>query len=386
MAVNFIRDALVLLMMLPVSVAANQDISHVCVSRTQDIKYKSAPSKAVVSVSSIEKPCLASAPSSLKPAVVDGLLDNLPVHILVDSGPSENFVDFKIYQKFHLAINGSPASIGMASSEVSIPTCRIVVATFSFHNRTYPTTTFSVIKNLCSDVIVGQEFLKLHSSVTFVMNGPEEALTIPPLKPQQLYVAAARLDPPHLFEFLLPECTPIASRSRKYTPEDAKFIASEVQQLLVANIIEPARSPWCAQVLVVHQGPKKRLVIDYSTTINRFTLLDDYPLPNIDELVNNVAQARYYSSLDLRSAYHQTPLLEERFYMAFEAGGELYQYKRLPFGVTKGVSAFQRSIDCFIKRYQLQKVYAYLDDLTVTGETMEEHDLNLKCLLDAAAA
>ena len=101
----------------------------------------------------------------------------------------------------------------------------------------------------------------------------------------------------------------------------------------------------------------------------------------------SVAQARYYSSLDLRSAYHQIPLLEEeRFYTAFEVRGELYQYKRLPFGVTNGVSAFQRSIDCFIKRYQLQKVYAYLDDLTVTGETIEEHDLNLKCLLDAAAA
>ena len=98
----------------------------------------------------------------------------------------------------------------MASSEVSIPTCGIVVATLSFHNRTYPTTTFSVINNLCSDVIDGQEFLKLHSFVTFMMNGPEDALTIPPLKPQQLSVATARLDPPRLFEFLLPECTLIA--------------------------------------------------------------------------------------------------------------------------------------------------------------------------------
>jgi len=128
---------------------------------------------------------------------------------------------------------------------------------------------------------------------------------------------------------------------------------------LAADIIKPARSPWRVQVLVVHQGPKKRLMIDYSTTINRFTLLDAYPLPNIEELVNNVVQARYYSSLDLRSAYHQIPLLEEeRFYMAFEAKRELYQYERLPFGVTNGVSAFQRSNDCFIKRYQLQKVYA----------------------------
>ena len=70
--------------------------------------------------------------------MVDGLFDNFPVHILVDSGASENFVDFNLCQKLQLAINGSPTSIGMASSEVSIPTCCIVVATLSFHNRTYP--------------------------------------------------------------------------------------------------------------------------------------------------------------------------------------------------------------------------------------------------------
>ena len=117
-------------------------------------------------------------------------------------------------------------------------------------------------------MIVGQEFLKLHLSVTFVMNGPEEALTIPPLKTLQLSVAAARLGSPRLFEFLLAECTPIASRSSRYTTEDAKFINSEIQRLLAADIIEPTGSPWRAQVLVVHLGPKKRLVIDYSTTIN----------------------------------------------------------------------------------------------------------------------
>jgi len=56
----------------------------------------------------------------------------------------------------------------------------------------------------------------------------------------------------------------------------------------------------------------------------------------------------------------------------------------LPFGVTNGVSAFQRSVDEFIKKHRF-KVCAYLDGLTVTGETIEEHDRNLKCLLDAAA-
>jgi len=85
-------------------------------------------------------------------------------------------------------------------------------------------------------------------------------------------------------------------------------------------------------------------------------LLDAYPLPNIAEFVNKVAQAKYCSSLDLRSSYHQIPLLKkERFYTAFEAGGELYQYQRLPFGVTNGVSAFQRFIDCFTKRFSFRK-------------------------------
>jgi len=112
--------------------------------------------------------------------------------------------------------------------------------------------------------------------------------------------------------------------------------------------------------------------------------LDAYPLPNIEELVNTVAQDKYYSSLDLPSAYHQVPLLpEEKQNTTFEASGRLFQHKRLPFGVTNGVAAFQRYIDNFIKRFNLKNVYAYLDDITVTGATLAEHDMNLKLLLEA---
>jgi len=132
-----------------------------------------------------------------------------------------------------------------------------------------------------------------------------------------------------------------------------------------------------------YKGKKKRFFIDYSVTINRFTLLDAYPLPNIEDLVDWIAHDKYFSSIDLQLAYHQVPLLaEERHYTAFVADGQLFQYKRLPFGVTHGVFAFQRSIN----EFNLKKVYAYLDDLTVTGETLEEHDRNLRCLLDPAAA
>jgi len=138
--------------------------------------------------------------------------------------------------------------------------------------------------------------------------------------------------------------------------------------------------------LVVNQSNvKKRLCVDYSVTINRYTYLDAYPLPRIDEVINKVAQDTFYSSLDLKSAYHQVSLaLEKRSMTAFEADGRRFQYCRLLFGVTNGVFAFQRVMENFIKRHKLKKVYAYLDDLTVTGATKEEHQKNLQRLLEAA--
>ena len=63
-----------------------------------------------------------------------------------------------------------------------------------------------------------------------------------------------------------------------------------MQRLLDVDIIEPARFAWRAQVRVVKQGEKNRLVIDYSVTINRFTFLDAYSLLNIEDLVNRIAR------------------------------------------------------------------------------------------------
>ena len=98
------------------------------------------------------------------------------------------------------------------------------------------------------------------------------------------------------------------------------------------------------------------MVIDYSQTINRFTELDAYPLSKIDHQVHELAKCKLFSTLDLKSAYYQIPLdPKDRVYTAFEANGKLYQYRRLPFGVTNGVSAFQRIIDGIISQSGQQR-------------------------------
>jgi hypothetical protein len=160
-----------------------------------------------------------------------------------------------------------------------------------------------------------------------------------------------------------------------------------VGRLLKEDIIRRSKSPWRAQVVVTggRANQKRRLAIDYSETINKYTLLDAYPLPRIDDTVNQIAQYKVYSTIDLKSAYHQVPIREEDMpYTAFQADGGLYEFKRLPFGVTNGVALFQREMDRFVQVNSLDGVIPYMDNVTICGKDQMHHDQNLDKFMEAA--
>ena len=156
-------------------------------------------------------------------------------------------------------------------------------------------------------------------------------------------VTVSTVETPRIFHNMLTTCQPIATKSRNFNHEDKLFIKEEVRKLLNEQIIEPSYSPWRAQVLVARDGRHKpRMVVNYSQTVNRYTILDAYPLPNINEQISEIAKWNVFSTLlDLKSAYYRIPLCPaDRPFTAFKADGKLYQYTRLSFGVTKGVSCF----------------------------------------------
>ena len=138
--------------------------------------------------------------------------------------------------------------------------------------------------------------------------------------------------------------------------------------MLKDGITERSESPW-GVVIAKNQNYKKRLCIDYSQTINRYTYLDAYPMPRIDDQVYKIANYKVFSTLDLQSAYHQIPILcEDKKFTAFEATGKLYQFTRLPFGSTNAVAAFQREMDILIEENELEDAFAYLDNITIAQE------------------
>ena len=129
---------------------------------------------------------------------------------------------------------------------------------------------------------------------------------------------------------------------------------------------------------------KKRLCVDYSQTINIYTELDAYPLPPIDDLINQLSKYKVFSAFDLKSAYHQISLIEfERKYTAFETNGKLYEFARIPFGGKNGVGEFQRKMREFIEEKNLNRAFSYVDNITIARHDQADYDQNVTSFIDA---
>ena len=115
--------------------------------------------------------------------------------------------------------------------------------------------------------------------------------------------------------------------------------------------------------------------------MNQASRLDSYPLPRVDELFATLSGGKTFSKLDLQHAYLQLPLeTNSKQYTTINTHRGLFQYNRLPFGVSSAPGIFQRAIDGLVKG--IPYVAAYMDDILLTGETQEQHLANLTAVLE----
>ena len=121
-------------------------------------------------------------------------------------------------------------------------------------------------------IVLGQAFMQQHEEIVFKLGGLKKSLVV---AQPHCGVAASRIHTQRLFRNRIPGCLPIATKSRRFNNDDLQFIHNKVSKLLNDNIIEPSYSSYRAQVLVTKdERHKRRMVVNYSQTINKFTLLD----------------------------------------------------------------------------------------------------------------
>jgi hypothetical protein len=178
------------------------------------------------------------------------------------------------------------------------------------------------------------------------------------------------------------DARPVRQRFRRQPPAHQAAIDVHVRDMLRQDIIEPAQSPWAANLVVVRKkSGEYRCCVDFRG-LNEVTLKDAYSLPRIDACLDALAGSVWFSTVDLRNSYYQVELAEaDRDKTAFVCRGGQYRFKRMPLGLCNSGATFQRLVDIVLSGLSYDICLAYIDDILVYSRSLPEHLSRLRTVL-----
>ena len=150
---------------------------------------------------------------------------------------------------------------------------------------------------------------------------------------------------------------------------------AQVQQMLTSAIIRPSNSPWASPlVMVKKKDGSLRFYVDFRY-LNAATIKDVHPLSHIDDLLDVLHGACWFSTLDLKSGYWQVPIQErDKEKTAFRtSGGQLFEFNQVLFGLCNAPATFSHLMDRVLAGLHWETCLFYLDDIIVFATTWEEH-------------
>ena len=148
------------------------------------------------------------------------------------------------------------------------------------------------------------------------------------------------------------------------------------------GFIRPSYSPWGAPILFVKKKEGSlQMCIDYRE-LNKLTVKNRYPLPHIDDLFDQLQGNTVFSKIDLRSGYHQLRIKDEDIpKTAFRTRYGYYEFMVMSFRLTNAPAAFMDLMNRVFKNYLDRFVIVFIDDILIYSSSEEEHEYNLRLVL-----
>ena len=170
---------------------------------------------------------------------------------------------------------------------------------------------------------------------------------------------------------------PIRQKLRPLNPKQRTSLRKQVDLWLKEEVIEESNSPWASPLVPAKKkGSDKdaiRWAVDYRL-INSMTVGDAWPIPSIEENLEKLQGAKFFSAIDASAAYHTIRVKEKaRPYLAFLTPWGTYQYKKMPFGAKNAGACYSRLVELSIMKLRSKNVLAYIDDIIVATQDLWEH-------------
>ena len=166
---------------------------------------------------------------------------------------------------------------------------------------------------------------------------------------------------------------PVRQPFRRHPSAHNDAIQKHVANMLEQVVIEPAKSPWASNVVLVKKKDGSlRCCIDYRQ-VNAATRKDAYPLPRTDVCLDAMSGARWFSTFDLRSSYHQVAMKpDDADKTAFICREGQFKFTTMPFNLCNAGATFQRLMDIIMAGLAYEVCLLYLDDVIVFSSSIED--------------
>jgi hypothetical protein len=185
---------------------------------------------------------------------------------------------------------------------------------------------------------------------------------------------------------LVDGASPVNMRSYRYPPVLKYEIEKQVGEMLKNGLIQPSNSPFSSSVLLVKKKDNSwRFCVDYRF-LNAITLKGKFPIPIIDEFLDEPGHASWFSSLDLRAGFHQIGLKPgEEHKTTFQTHFGQFEFRVMAFGLTGAPGTFQAAMNTTLAPYLRKFVLVFFDDILIYNNTFEDHLQHIRLVFELLA-